>query len=68
MVLIIFKLFHFRAFGGDKDGSVFLQAFATFLKDQYLKRPLDRIYLMVKKTMIEAQQIRYYTSGYIFIY
>ena len=46
-----------RAYGGDKDGSFYLQAFATFLQDQDLKRSLDRIYLMVKKAMIEAQQV-----------
>ena len=49
--------FYFRAYGGDQDGSVYLQAFATFLQDHYLKRSLDKIYLMVKKAMIEAKQV-----------
>ena len=48
---------YFRAYGGDEDGSVYLQAFATFLQDHYLNIPLDRIYLMVKRAMIEAKQV-----------
>ena len=49
--------FYFRAYGGDEDGSVYLQAFATFLQDHYLNIPLDRIYLMVKWAMIETKQV-----------
>ena len=49
--------FFFRAYAGDENGSVFLQAFATFLHDQYIRRPLDRIYLMVKQAMIKAEQV-----------
>ena len=55
--LSVFILFYFRAYAGDEDGSVYLQAFAAFLQDQYMKRSLDRIYLMVKKAMIEARQV-----------
>ena len=54
-------ILYFRAYAGKKDGCLYLQAFATFLQDQYLKKSLDRIYLMVKKVMIEAEQVRYYT-------
>ena len=50
-------ILYFRAYGGDEDGSVYLQAFATFLQDHYTKRSLDRIYLMVKQAMIEAKQV-----------
>ena len=50
-------LFYFNAFGGDKHGSTYLQAFATYLREEYLQRPLDRIYLMVKQHMAKAQQV-----------
>ena len=50
-------ILYFRAYGGDEDGSVYLQAFATFLQDHYMKTSLDRIYLMVKQAMIEAKQV-----------
>ena len=46
-----------RAYGGDHGGSAYLQAFAKFLTEHYMKRPLDRIYLMVKQAMITAQQV-----------
>ena len=49
--------FLFRAYAGDADGSLYLQAFATFLKENYVTRPLDRIYLMVKQAMIKAEQV-----------
>ena len=60
--LFILNLLYFRAYGGDEDGSVYLQAFATFLQDQYLNIPLDRIYLMVKRAMIEAKQAQDFTK------
>ena len=50
-------ILYFRAYGGDEDGSIYLQAFATFFQDHYMKRSLDRIYLMVKQAMIEAKQV-----------
>ena len=50
-------ILYIRAYGGDEDGSVYLQAFATFFQDHYMKRSLDRIYLMVKQAMIEAKQV-----------
>ena len=57
MVRFIFTALYFRAYGGDDDGSVYLQAFAAFLQDHYMKRPLDRIYLMVKRAMIDSEQV-----------
>ena len=58
MVSFIFTLFlSFRAYGGDDDGSVYLQAFATFLQKHYHTRSLDRIYLMVKRAMLDSKQV-----------
>ena len=46
-----------RAHGGDDHGSTYLQAFSTYLRAEYLERPLDRIYLMVKQHMRETKQV-----------
>ena len=62
MTVFIFINMYFRAYGGDEDGSVYLQALATFLQVHYLNIPLDRIYLMVKRTMIEAKQVEDFTN------
>ena len=55
--VISFFYSHFSAFGGDEHGSTYLQAFDTYLREEYLQRPLDRIYLMVKQHMAKAQQV-----------
>ena len=60
-VPFILTYFVFRAYAGDEDGSVYLQAFASFLQDHYLQVSLDRIYLMVKQAMVEAEQVEDYT-------
>ena len=49
--------FNFRAYGGDENGSPYLQAFAKFLREQYMNRSLDRIYLMVKQFMKQTVQV-----------
>ena len=64
--LIIFLLFH-RAYGGDQNGSAYLQAFALFLREEYMRHPLDRIYLMVKQAMIIAEQVRFPFSTYLLL-
>ena len=46
-----------RAHGGDEHGSTYLQAFSTYLREEYLQRPLDRIYLMVKQHMAKTKQV-----------
>ena len=46
-----------RAYAGDDDGSVYLQALSTYLKEQYKIRSLDKIYLMVKQAMIKCEQV-----------
>ena len=46
-----------RARAGDEDGSHYLQAFATFMREQYMSQPLDRIYLMVKQYMTKMEQV-----------
>ena len=46
-----------RAQAGDEHGSHYLQAFATFMREQYMSQPLDRIYLMVKQCMTKMEQV-----------
>ena len=46
-----------RAYAGDEDGSVYLQAFATYLQEHYKTRPVDKIYMMVKQAMIRCEQV-----------
>ena len=55
----IFKIFFFffRAYGGDKEGTVYLQTLANSVQNYYMEEPLDRIYLVVKQEMIEAKQV-----------
>ena len=56
----------YRAFGADEHGSTYLKAFSTYLREEYLQRPLDRIYLMVKQHMAKTVQVGnniYITSG-----
>ena len=47
-----------RAHAGDKNGSVYLQAFAKYLQEEYMKRPLDKILKMVRQSMIGKVQVR----------
>ena len=54
----MFYLNTLRAYGGDKTGSAYLQYLAKFLREEYMKRPLDRIYLMVKQAMLKVEQVK----------
>ena len=56
----------YRAYVGDDDGSVYIQAFSTYLKEQYKKRSLDKIYLMVKQAMIKCEQVNRFLFLYYF--
>ena len=56
----------YRAYAGDDDGSVYIQAFSTYLKEQYKKRSLDKIYLMVKQAMIKCEQVNRFLFLYYF--
>ena len=50
--------FHFcRAHAGDENGSIYLQAFAKYLQDEYMKRPLDKILKMVRQSMVKKVQV-----------
>ena len=48
-----------RAHGGDENGSVYLQALATYLQQEYMDRPLNKILQMVRQYMVRKDQVRY---------
>ena len=48
----------FRAFAGGDTGSIYLQTFAKYLKQFYMRLPLDRIYLLVKQSMVQSVQVK----------
>ena len=58
----LFIFIFFRAHGGDKNGSLHLQAFAALLQEHYLKTPLNQIHLMVKRAMRETPQVGYFLN------
>ena len=47
-----------RAHAGEPSGSPYVQLFSKYLRENYMKRPLDRIYLMVKQAMETVVQHR----------
>ena len=49
--------FHFRADAGGEDGSIYLQALARYLQQEYMRRPLDKILKMVRQHMIRKVQV-----------
>ena len=46
----------YTAYGGDADGSIYLQALAQLLKQHYRTRDLSKIYLMIKQVMAREAQ------------
>ena len=54
---LYFIRFLVRAHGGGEDGSIYLQALAKYLQEDFMKRPLDRILKMVRQLMIKKVQV-----------
>ena len=50
--------FHYRAAAGGEEGSVFLQAVAKYLREEYRTRTLQDIFLMVKQAVIKINQVK----------
>ena len=47
-----------RAHAAGEDGSIYLQALAKYLQEEYMRRPLDKILKMVRQHMIRKVQVR----------
>ena len=46
-----------RAYGGDKEGTVYLQTLANSVQNYYMEESLHGIYLVVKQEMVKAKQV-----------
>ena len=41
----------------EKEGSIYLQGLAKYLREEYMRKPLDRILRMVRQDMIKKMQV-----------
>ena len=55
---------YFTAHAGGENGSIYLQALAKYLQQEYMRRPLDKILKMVRQYMIKKDKVL--TDLYLF--